>query len=389
MTSQRPVLFWLAFGLLAIIAILTLSEILLPFVTGIVLAYAFNPVADRLQSIGLPRGIAAALVVAFLLTLIIALFVFVVPLLVTQIQQLVATLPQEIEKLRDVLEAWARSQLGDNFAAFKQMLDSSVAEFSENWTGVASVVAQSIWTQGQSIVSFISVLLITPVVTFYVLVDWHGMLARLNSWLPRDHADTLRSLASRIDEAISAFIRGQGLVCVILGIYYSVLLSAADLEYGLLIGILTGVLSFVPFVGWALGLISASVLAVIQGWPDLTLLAIVLTIFAGAQVLDAAFLSPKIVGSRIGLHPVWLIFALVTFSYLFGTVGVLVAVPLAAATGVIVRHALSVYLESEIYKGGKGSIADRDPAPVPAPPNEAQQAPALAADPPSPPTRFR
>ncbi|MEO1694360.1 MAG: AI-2E family transporter, partial [Pseudomonadota bacterium] len=172
---------------------------------------------------------------------------------------------------------------------------------------------------------------------------------------------TLRSLAGRIDEAISAFIRGQGLVCIILGTYYSTLLSFAGLEYGLLVGLLTGVMSFVPFVGWALGLISSVILAVVQGWPDLTLLAIVLTIFAGSQVLDAAFLSPKIVGSRIGLHPVWLIFALITFSYLFGTVGVLVAVPLAAAFGVIVRHALAVYLESDIYRGHAGAARRAEP----------------------------
>ncbi|MEL7303864.1 MAG: AI-2E family transporter, partial [Pseudomonadota bacterium] len=210
-------------------------------------------------------------------------------------------------------------------------------------------------------------LLITPVVLFYTLVDWNRMIARIKSWLPRDQAPTILRLAGEIDTAISAFIRGQGLVCIILGIYYVTALSFVGLEYGLLVGIATGILSFVPFVGWALGLITASVLALVQGWPDLTLFLGVLAIFAGSQILDAAFLSPKIVGSRIGLHPVWLIFALMTFSTLFGTVGVLVAVPLAAAVGVLVRFALELYLNSSFYEsshdGGPelGSSAAQSP----------------------------
>ncbi|MEL6225927.1 MAG: AI-2E family transporter, partial [Pseudomonadota bacterium] len=187
---------------------------------------------------------------------------------------------------------------------------------------------------------------------------------RIDSWLPRAHAPKVRAIASDIDNAISAFIRGQGLVCLILGVYYTVALSFAGLEYGLLVGVLTGILSFVPFVGWALGLISSVVLALVQTWPDLTLLFLVLAIFAGSQALDAAFLSPKIVGSRIGLHPVWLIFALMTFSYLFGIVGTLVAVPLAAATGVLVRHSLQSYLESEIYRGVHATEPAASPEPV-------------------------
>lgn len=364
MTLQSQVIFWLALGLLAIIAILTLQSVMLPFVIGIVIAYAFNPLADKLDRIGLPRVLAAALVVALFLALVTAFFVFVVPLLVKQLQQLITTLPSEAQRLRGVLEGWAEKQLGDNFPAFQNMLDGAISDFSGNWTTIASFVAQSIWTQGQSVVSFLAILLIAPVVLFYVLVDWNGMVKRIDSWLPRAHAPKVRAIASDIDNAISAFIRGQGLVCLILGVYYTVALSFAGLEYGLLVGVLTGILSFVPFVGWALGLISSVVLALVQTWPDLTLLVLVLAIFAGSQALDAAFLSPKIVGSRIGLHPVWLIFALMTFSYLFGIVGTLVAVPLAAATGVLVRHSLQSYLESEIYRGVHATEPAASPEPV-------------------------
>jgi predicted PurR-regulated permease PerM len=177
------------------------------------------------------------------------------------------------------------------------------------------------------------------------------MLQKIDALLPRDQAATIRAIASEIDEAISAFIRGQGVVCLILGLYYSSALSIAGLDYALLVGVGTGILSFIPFVGWATGLLTASVLAVMQSWPDLVLLGTVVAIFLGAQALDAGFLSPKIVGSKIGLHPVWLILALFVFSYLFGFVGTLVAVPVAAALGVLVRFALKLYIESDVYKG--------------------------------------
>jgi predicted PurR-regulated permease PerM len=169
--------------------------------------------------------------------------------------------------------------------------------------------------------------------------------------LPRAHAPTIRRLAGEVNDAVSAFIRGQGTVCFVLAIYYAVALGLMGLRYGLLVGLATGIMSFVPFVGWALGLITATTIAVVQFWPDTLPILAVVGIFAGAQVLDAGFLSPNIVGSKIGLHPVWLIFSLFVFSYLFGFVGVLVAVPIAAAVGVLVRFALKIYLSSPLYSG--------------------------------------
>jgi predicted PurR-regulated permease PerM len=202
-------------------------------------------------------------------------------------------------------------------------------------------------------------MLVTPLVVFYVLTDWHPMLAKLDSWLPRDHAPTIRRLASDVNDAVSAFIRGQGTVCMVLAVYYAVALGATGLRYGLLVGLATGLMSFVPFVGWALGLITATIIAIVQFWPDAVPILTVVGIFIGAQVLDAGFLSPKIVGSKIGLHPVWLIFALFVFSYMFGFVGVLVAVPIAAAIAVLVRFALSVYLASPVYRGDAALIPPR------------------------------
>jgi predicted PurR-regulated permease PerM len=170
-----------------------------------------------------------------------------------------------------------------------------------------------------------------------------------------------------MDAAIGAFIRGQGIVCLVLGTIYTVGLTLIDLQYGLLIGIATGVMSFVPVVGTVLGLITASIVAVIQGWPDLTLLGLVVLIFGIGQALDAGFLSPRVVGPKVGLHPVALIFALFVFSYLFGFVGVLVAVPMAAAIGVLIRFGLRLYLASPIYKGGGQDEVEAEAGRVPLP----------------------
>ena len=279
---------------------------------------------------------------------LVALLVFVVPLLLTQAQEFAVSLPEEIARLRSLLEGWARVRLGTHYPEFQTGIERASQAISDNWASVAGVLASSLWSQGLALFNFLSLMLVTPLVVFYVLIDWNRMLAKIDSWLPREHAATIRRLAADINDAVSAFIRGQGTVCLVLALYYAMALSAAGLRYGLLVGLGTGLMSFVPFVGWALGLITATTIATVQFWPEVAPILIVVGIFAGAQVLDAGFLSPYIVGSKIGLHPVWLIFSLFVFSYLFGFVGVLVAVPIAAAIGVLVRFALKVYLESDV-----------------------------------------
>lgn len=355
MRAERQVLFWLAAGLVALTAVLALKDVLLPFLCGLVIAYALNPVADQLERWGLPRTLASVLIVAGLVIVLVALVVFLAPILANQLQQLLTTLPGEIDRLKRLIEEWARARLGDYFGTFQANLDKAAAEISNNWGSVAGLLAQSLWSQGRAIIGFLSVLLITPLVVFYLLIDWHRMLEKAKHWLPRDHEPTLTRIALEMNDAIAAFIRGQGLVCLVLGTLYAVGLSLIGIRYGLLIGIVTGIMSFVPFVGWAVGIAASSALAVVQFWPDMVPLLLVIALFAGGQALDAAFLSPKIVGTKIGLHPVWLIFALVVFSTIFGFVGVLVAVPMAAAVAVLVRFALEIYMSSPIYRGS-GSV---------------------------------
>ncbi len=357
MRVERQVLFWLAALILLILAALVLRSVLLPFVAGMVIAYALNPVADRLCAIGLPRIWASAIVVVLLMMALVAAIVFLVPILAKQIQQFIEVLPGELERLQKAIEASARERLGSRFTDFQIWLDSAAAELSRNWASVVGILAQSVWAQGRALVSFASLLLITPVVVFYLLVDWHPMLNKIDGWLPRDHAPTIRRLALEINAAVAAFIRGQGLVCLVLASIYAVGLTWSAIPYGLVIGLGAGLLSFVPFVGFAIGLTTALVVSLVEYWPETLPILKVLVVFGLGQALDSSLLSPRIVGPKIGLHPVWLIFALFVFGYLFGFVGVLVAVPVAAAIAVLVRFALEVYLSSSIYKGRCGDLA--------------------------------
>jgi len=348
---ERQVLFWLAALLVAVLIIGALREILLPFIVGIFVAYALNPIVDGLARIGLSRTLASAIIMAIGVALLVVLLINVAPILYQQAEKLALGLPDQLKQLRTVIEAVAREKLGARFPEFSAALDRAVTSLTENWANIASLAAKSLWDQIRSLFNLLSLLLVTPLVAFYLLVDWYPMLNKIDGWLPRDHAPTIQRLGMEVNSAVSAFVRGQGVVCLILAAFYGALLSIVGLEYGLLVGIATGILSFVPFVGWALGLLTALGLAAVQFWPHTQPIWLVAAVFAGGQMLDAAVLSPMIVGSRIGLHPVWLLFSLFVFSYLFGFVGVLVAVPVAAAVGVLVRFALNLYLESNVYKG--------------------------------------
>lgn len=360
MRLERHALFWGLAGIALLIAIATLRDVLLPFVVGAVVAYFLNPIADRLQRMGLNRTAAAALLVAIGALALVAFVVLIVPVVANQLRLLSETLPGDLARMKAGIEQWAAVRLGDRFPQFQAGLDKALTELVQSWSGSAGAIAKAAWSQGLALVNLISLLLITPVVIFYLLLDWHSIIARIDSWLPRDHAPTIQRLAGEINDAVSAFIRGQGVICIILGLLYGIGLTFVGLRYGMVIGIATGIAAFVPFVGWALGLIVGCVLALVQGWPDLSLALKVAGVFAVGMALDSALLSPKIVGEKIGLHPVWLMFALFVFSYLFGFVGTLVAVPVAAAIGVLVRFGLEVYLGSAVYRGnGSSSARDR------------------------------
>lgn len=354
MRVERQLLFWVAAGIVLLALVALLRDILLPFVAGMVVAYFLNPVADRLERLGLGRTLAAVVIMACVGVLVVVTAFLLAPFIASQMRQLVETFPGDAAKLRTGLETWLESVLGGRYPALVGALDRAFAELAQSWTAFAGTIAKVVWSQGLAIVNFLSLLLITPVVVFYLLVDWHPMLDRIDACLPRDHAPTLRRLAADINEAVAAFIRGQGAICFVLGTLYAVGLTAIGLPYGLLIGIATGLMAFVPFVGWAAGLIVGVGVALAHTWPDLSMPIKVAAVLAAGMAIDSAVLSPKIVGKKVGLHPVWLMFSLFVFSYLFGFVGLLVAVPVAAAVGVVARFGLEVYLASSVFRGTAG-----------------------------------
>ena len=356
MKIERQFLFWLVTFVVALALIALLKDVLLPFIVGMILAYALNPIADVMVRRGLSKVVASAVVVA-LIVLTIGLAVWLlVPLLVVQVEGLAETLPAAIARLKMLVEEIAKERLGDRFGEFKAGLDKSIAGVEIGWSALVPVVLGSLWTKGLAFANLLSILLITPLVVFYLLVDWHPMVERVEGWIPRDQVATVSRLFAEMDAAVGAFIRGQGVVCLILGTLYAIGLSWAGLRYGLLIGLATGVLSFVPFAGWALGFLVSAISILVQAWPDLQPLYLVAGVFVAGMAIDAAVLSPKIVGSRVGLHPLWLILSLMVFSYAMGFVGMLLAVPLAAAFAVLVRYGLEVYLGSEVYRGRTGAV---------------------------------
>ena len=351
MRAERQVLFWLIAAAALILIVASLQAILLPFIAGIAIAYFLSPVADRLVEEGVNRIVAAFLIVGLLLVIVIAALVLLVPVIIAQIQDVAVSMPGEVERIKGIIETWAQARLGDAFPSFEQGLQRAAQSITENWASLAAWAASSIWTSSLAIVNFLALMLVTPLVVFYLLVDWHPMLAKIDHWLPRDHADVIRTIASDMNEAIAAFVRGQGTVCLILGVFYTVGLAVLGVNYAMLIGLLTGLLSFVPFVGWLVGFIAAMAVSLVQFWPDPIMPLIVAIVFSIGHGLDGGILGPKIVGSKVGLHPLWIIFSLFVFTYLLGFIGALVAVPLAAALGVIVRFGLKGYLESGVYKG--------------------------------------
>ena len=349
--DQRRAIGWLLAIAVLVVVVGLLGSALLPFIIGLAVAYMLNPLADRLNAWGLGRGLASFLLVGFFSIAAILALLLMIPWLAGELKEVAANLPHYLEQGRKMLDEAAARWLGNVTPAVRARIDQGLADLSQQWTTTASSIVLSILTGGKAMASLLSVLLITPVVAFYMLADWPRMVASLDNWLPRDHAVTIRRLAGEINAVLAGFARGQGTVCLVLAIFYATGLIWAGCRWGGLIGLLTGLMSFVPFVAFACGLLVASSVAVIESWPNWVPLAKVIGVFAIGQALESAVLSPRIVAGHIKLHPVFVILALFVFGYLFGFVGLLVAVPTAAAIGVLARFVLEEYLHSSLYKG--------------------------------------
>jgi len=347
---ERHLVFWLAVLTLVVLALWLLSEILLPFVAGLAIAYLLTPLTDRLERFGINRLAAALLIIAVVVLALVYLILLVAPIVSTQLSSFIDSVPANVTKLQTLLGdiPWLQKLLGASLSA-----DKSMGDLVTQGVGWLTTFLRSLWSGGRALVSLFSLVVVTPVVAFYLIYDWHRMIRSVDSWIPIQHRDTVRELAREVDAAIAGFLRGQTAVCLILGSFYAVALTLTGLNFGLLIGLISGLITFIPYVGSMTGLVLSLGVAVAQFWPAYGSILIVLGIFLVGQFVEGNVLAPKLVGESVGIHPVWLIFSLLAFGYLFGFVGLLVAVPLAATIGVLTRFALRHYLRSSLYTGEK------------------------------------
>lgn len=323
-----------------------LGDVLLPFVLGGAIAYFVDPVADRLERWGLSRTAATALITAAALLIFAIMALLVLPTLITQTIDLVEIMPHLFRDLRDFVDTRFPTLLDENSPARQALV--SIGDTLKS-RGVELV--QTVLGSAMSALNVVLLLVIVPVVSVYLLLDWDNMIARIDGLLPLDHAPVIRRLAGEIDNTLASFIRGMGTVCLILGTYYAVALMLVGLQFGLVVGAIAGLITFIPYLGALIGGALAIGLALFQFWGDWTSIGLVAAIFVVGQVAEGNFLTPKLVGGSVGLHPVWLLLALSVFGTLFGFVGMLIAVPVAAALGVLARFATGQYLDSRLYQG--------------------------------------
>jgi predicted PurR-regulated permease PerM len=361
---ERQVLFW-GLGLAALLLIVfLLGSTITPFAAGIALGYLLDPIVIKLQRFGFNRlGASLLILTVFVITLVL-FFILVVPVLGNQFIALAQHLPAYAVRLQAFAVAEGNALIakyggqwletfGINQPLSSAQIQKSVGDFVAQSAQWLLDTFRQLVSGGAALFSFLSLLIVTPVVAFYILVDWNRMIAKLDSWLPLDHRDSLRKIAREINHALAGFIRGQSLVCLFLAVWYSIGLTLIGLDYGFLIGVVGGVLSFVPYLGSLTALMLSLSVALFQGWPSLKLFLLALAIVGTGQLLEGNVLSPKLVGESIGVHPVWLMFALLAFGQLFGFVGLLIAVPTAAAIGVVARHLIALYLTSPFYRGSE------------------------------------
>ncbi|WP_119678193.1 AI-2E family transporter [Indioceanicola profundi] len=360
MSPGRQLRIWLLVFLAFAAFIWLFSEMLLPFVAGMAIAYFLDPLADRLERLGAPRWMAATIVLLSFALVAILAFILVLPLVRSQIVQFAHAVPGWVAWIRE--EGIPRAvALAERLSPEEvERLKAAVSDYAGTAVGWVAGMLRGLLSGGVALFDVISILLITPIVAFYLLRDWDRLVGAVDGWLPRQHVETVREQAREVDDTLAGFVRGQATVCLVLGTFYAVALSLAGLQFGLVIGMTAGLLSFIPYVGSLVGFVASVGIAFFQ-YDELWRVGLVVGIFIFGQAVEGNFLTPKLVGERVGLHPVWVMFALLAGGSLYGFTGVLLAVPVAAVIGVLVRFLLTQYLSSSLYTGGTGNGTSAGP----------------------------
>ncbi len=350
LASYKSALFWLSVGLLFFLFIYLIKGVLLPFVLGAMIAYFLDPAADKLETWKFSRTLATALITLIFFTIIGILALLIFPTIVSQLSGLISDLPSYVIAIEKSYESeitgWLRKLPASHVASIKE----AASNFSGVMMGIIGDMAGGVFHSGLAIFNMLSLILITPVVAFYLLRDWDLITTRFIALLPRKHEHTIRAQLQIIDATLAGFIRGQLNVCLLLGAVYAIGLTIVGLKFSVLIGLATGFLVIIPYVGQAFGTLVGLCVAYFQ-FGEVSLMIPTIIVFAIGQLLEGSVITPKLVGEKVGLHPVWIIFGLLSGAALFGFVGVLIAVPVSAVIGVLIRFFLSKYLHSSYYHG--------------------------------------
>lgn len=369
MSVERRILLWVAvFSVIAALVYL-LRGALLPFIAGMAVAYLLDPLADRLEGWGVPRWLASLLIVGTFIVGFVAVLVVLMPTIVDQVTRFIAAVPDLVHTLTSEADRLMRRLRGSLTATQAKQMNQALSGYAGQLASWLANLAGEVVSGGAALFSLLSLTLIMPVVAFYLLRDWDEIVAHLDSLLPQRGGDAIRQVIGEIDSRLSGFVRGQALVCALLAVWYATGLTLIGLNFGLAVGIGAGVLSIIPFVGniFGLGVGLAIAFSQFDGWTEP---ALVVAVFASGNFLEGNFISPKIVGDRVGLHPVWLLFAVMAGGSTLGITGALLAVPVAAAIGVVVRFLVQEYRESPLYAdtgaGAEDAAAPPAAADVPA-----------------------
>ena len=321
-----------------------ISDILAPFILGGILAYLLDPMADKMESFGVPRLLTALTVSLFALFVLLTAAILVIPIIFDQINQIIGFVPYLTNEIYLVM------QKGFKVLNLEEVEDIDLLKLSKNLNEVSPIFAKSIFNSSFAILDFIFLLMVTPIVAIYLLVDWDKIIKEVEKVIPRRLEPTISQIVIEMHKTVASFLRGQFSVCIILAIFYAASLTALGLEYGLLVGLFSGLISFIPLIGAILGGLVALVVSLAQFWQTPEWVGVVLIIFLFGQVLEGNLLTPRLVGKSVKLHPLWIIFSVTCFGSLMGWVGVILAVPSAACIAVLVRFSLKIYFETDFYK---------------------------------------
>jgi predicted PurR-regulated permease PerM len=357
MRVTRETIFWIAVGVASFLALLMLHQILLPFVVGAIGAFMLVPLIDKLESLGINRSLATLSIVFVLASALIVSALLILPAAVGEIRFLIHEFPKYVARIQSIAlgsqSSWLH-ELGGEELQLERSAAEIAKEMGGDWLGTA---LRSLWSSGLAVFSLLSLSVVAPIITIYLLIDWKSMIATVDGWLAPHRRADVHAIVGEIDATISAFMRGQATICIVLAAFYAIGLSALGLRHAIVLGLLAGLISFVPYLGAATGLVVATSIAIVQFWPNWIPAVLVVCIFALGEVIADYVLSPRIVGRKVRLHPIWLIFALSAFGWLFGFVGLLVAVPVAASLGVVLRFAFARSRPNSVDQSGKCGTA--------------------------------